>query len=190
MRSLMINITGGGSVQVDTAVDASVWGLFYFGAYEARDPRVVATMKAARDHLWCKTPVGGMARYTNDYYHQVSQDIANVPGNPWFICTLWYADYLISIADSPEELREALAILEWVDAHKLPSGVLAEQVHPYSNAPMSVAPLTWSHATYVATVQAYLDKLEAFAMANTPHAVSYRRLRSHDLSGFGHVHKP
>src|SRR5262249_44275704 len=158
MRSLMINISATGSVQVDSAVDASVWGLFYFGAYEAKDPRVQATMKSARDHLWCKTPVGGMARYTNDYYHQVSQDIANVPGNPWFICTLWYADYLIAMADEPEQLREALAILEWVDAHKLPSGVLAEQVHPYTNAPMSVAPLTWSHATYVATIQAYLDK--------------------------------
>ena len=184
----MINITGGGSVQVDGVVDASVWGLFYFGAYSASDPRIQATMKSARDNLWCKTPVGGMARYSNDYYHQVSQDIANVPGNPWFICTLWYADYLIALAESPEQLREALAILEWVDAHKLPSGVLAEQVHPYTNAPMSVAPLTWSHATYVAVVQAYLEKLEAFAAKNTPHEVAYRKLKGHELSGFGHVH--
>jgi GH15 family glucan-1,4-alpha-glucosidase len=184
----MINVTGGGSVQVDGSVDASVWGLFYFGAYQAADPRVQATMKAARDNLWCKTPVGGMARYPNDYYHQVSQDLAHVPGNPWFICTLWYADYLIAIAEAPEQLREALAILEWVDAHKLPSGVLAEQVHPYTNAPMSVAPLTWSHATYVATVQAYLEKLESFAAKNTPQEVAYRKLKVHDIPGFAHVH--
>lgn len=184
----MINITAGGSVQVDGTVDASLWGLFYFDAYPAGDPRVQATMKATRDHLWCKTPVGGMARYSNDYYHQVSQDIGNVPGNPWFICTLWYADYLIATANSPEDLHAALAILEWVDAHKLPSGVLAEQVHPYTNAPMSVAPLTWSHATYVATVQAYLEKLEYFAQRSTPQEVAYRKLRSHELSGFGHVH--
>lgn len=184
----MINITGGGSVQVDGVVDASVWGLFYFGAYTASDPRIQATMKSARDSLWCKTPVGGMARYSNDYYHQVSQDIGNVPGNPWFICTLWYADYLIALAESPEQLREALAILEWVDAHKLPSGVLAEQVHPYTNAPMSVSPLTWSHATYVSVVQAYLEKLEAFATSHTPQEVAYRKLKSHELGGFGHVH--
>jgi hypothetical protein len=68
--------------------------------------------------------------------------------------------------------------------------VLAEQVHPYTNAPMSVAPLTWSHATYVSTVQAYLEKLEQFALASTPRAVAYRKLRSHELSGFGHVHDP
>src|SRR5947199_7129209 len=33
--------------------------------------------------------VGGVARYENDYYHRISNDIAAVPGNPWFICTLW-----------------------------------------------------------------------------------------------------
>jgi hypothetical protein len=41
-------------------------GAVLFGAYEARDLRIQATMKSARDRLWCQTPVGGMARYTND----------------------------------------------------------------------------------------------------------------------------
>ena len=186
----MINVTKDGAIEVDGAVDASLWGLFYFGAYEASDARVQATMTACYDGLWCKTAVGGVARYPNDYYHQVSQDLTNVPGNPWFICTLWRADYLIALAQKPEELSGALEILQWVDSHKLPSGVLAEQVHPYTNAPMSVAPLTWSHATYVSTVQAYLEKLERFAEQNTPRAVAYRKLRSHELAGFGHVHDP
>jgi hypothetical protein len=43
--------------------------------------------------------------------------------------------------------------------HALPSGVLAEQVDPYSDAPRSVSPLTWSHASFVTTVVEYLDKL-------------------------------
>ena len=30
-------------------------------------------MKAVRDRLWCKTEVGGVARYEGDYYHAVSQ---------------------------------------------------------------------------------------------------------------------
>ena len=178
----MITVSQAGGVTVDPVVDASLWGLFYFDAYPADDPRVRATLSAVHEHLWCKSPVGGMARYTNDYYHQVSQDVANVPGNPWFICTLWWADYLIATAKTQEDLKPALAVLEWVDRHKLPSGVLAEQVHPYSNAPLSVAPLTWSHATYVATVQAYLERLEAFAEERTPREVAYRRLRSHDLA--------
>jgi hypothetical protein len=42
----------------------------------------------------------------------------------------------------------------------LPSGVLAEQVHPYTNQPLSVSPLTWSHAAFVTTVLEYLNKLE------------------------------
>ncbi|MCS6914288.1 MAG: glycoside hydrolase family 15 protein [Myxococcota bacterium] len=184
----MINVLPDGSIQVDPVLDASLWGLFYFSAYRPDDPRIVATLRAVREQLWCKTPVGGIARYTSDSYHQVSRDVEVVPGNPWFICTLWYADYLIATARNPDELRGALDILVWVDQHKLPSGVLAEQVHPYTNAPLSVAPLTWSHATYVATVQAYLERLEQFAEASTPREVAYRKLRSHELSGFGHVH--
>jgi len=43
--------------------------------------------------------------------------------------------------------------------HKLPSGCLAEQVHPQTNAPLSVSPLTWSHATMVDCVVSYLDRL-------------------------------
>jgi glucoamylase len=47
--------------------------------------------------------------------------------------------------------------LEWVAWRALPSGVLAEQVNPYTNDPLSVSPLTWSHAAYIATVQSYLE---------------------------------
>lgn len=185
----MINVSQGGAIEVDPVIDASLWGLFYFSTYDAADPRVMATMEAVQRELWCRTEVGGIARYTNDYYHQISQDLARVPGNPWFICTLWYADYLIAIAQAPSDLQRAQEIIAWVDAHKLPSGVLAEQVHPATGAPLSVSPLTWSHATYVSTVQAYLEKLEHFAEQSTPQEVSYRKLRGHELGGFGHVHR-
>jgi len=80
-----------------------------------------------------------------------------VPGNPWFITTLWLADWYAVIAQEPEDLKPALKLLEWVASHALPSGVLAEQVNPYTNAPLSVSPLTWSHAAYIATVQSYLE---------------------------------
>ena len=36
-----------------------------------------------------------------------------------------------------------------------PSGVLAEQLDPYSGTPCMVAPLTWSHATYVDVILKY-----------------------------------
>ena len=59
-----------------------------------------------------------------------------------------------------QELQEALPILESVTSRALPSGVLAEQVHPYTNQPLSVSPLTWSHAAFVTTVLEYLLRLE------------------------------
>ncbi len=147
----------------DQALDASLYGLWYFGMFPPEDLRIVATMNAIKDRLWVKTSVGGVARYENDYYHQQSQDIATVPGNPWFICTLWLAQWIIASAKTRAELREAVTHLEWCAQHGLPSGVLAEQVHPYSHAPLSVSPLTWSHATIVMTVQEYRAKWRSLA---------------------------
>jgi len=48
--------------------------------------------------------------------------------------------------------------LQWVCRCALPSGVLAEQVNPYNRNPLSVSPLTWSHAALVIAVREYLDK--------------------------------
>jgi hypothetical protein len=49
--------------------------------------------------------------------------------------------------------------------HALPSGVLAEQVHPYTGQPVSVSPLTWSHASFIKVVQEYLSKLKLLKQA-------------------------
>jgi len=38
--------------------------------------------------------------------------------------------------------------------------VLAEQVNPYTDAPLSVPPLTWSHASVVITVADYVEKMK------------------------------
>jgi len=147
-----------GSLVPDLTLDASLAGLFQFGLFDPRDPRVAATMRALRGRLWVQTPIGGVARYENDRYQQVSQDVEHVPGNPWFVCTLWLADYAIATATTLEELDQALPILQWTADRALPSGVLAEQVHPYTGAPLSVSPLTWSHATFVTTVLRYLER--------------------------------
>jgi len=146
--------------EVDEVIDASLYAIFKFHLFEVDDPRVEKTMKAVEEKLWVKTGVGGVARYENDYYHRISNDIAMVPGNPWFICTLWLADYMIARAQTPGELKLALPIFEWTANHALESGVLAEQVNPYTNEPISVSPLTWSHATVVSIVIKYLEKLE------------------------------
>ena len=61
----------------------------------------------------------------------------------------------------------ALPILEWTAGHSLESGVLAEQVNPYTNEPISVSPLTWSHATVVSTSIKYLEKLEQLQLCDS-----------------------
>ena len=151
----MINRKGA-SVEVDARCDAGLWGLFAFGMYMPDDPRVQATMEALYQKLWIHSKVGGMARYEEDDYYRVSRELT---GNPWFISTLWFADYLIRKAATVEELKEAEKMLEWVVQYALPSGVLAEQIHPLTGEPLSVSPLTWSHGTFVNVTQQYMQRM-------------------------------
>lgn len=156
-----ISPQGNGEFTVDTTIDASLFGLFYFGAFAPENEMVRETMRAVRDGLWANTEVGGLGRYEGDAYMRVVDDTRHVPGNPWFICTLWLADYLIASARETEDLKVAEEMLQWAARRALPSGVLAEQVHPLTGAPLSVSPLTWSHSTFVATVMSYLSRREA-----------------------------
>ena len=161
----MISRNQQGILEIDATCDASLWGLFAFGLYEANDPRIVSTMSALRQKLWVKTGIGGMARYENDDYHRVTRE---VPGNPWFICTLWLADYLIEKNEDAEEIDQALEILSWVSSHALPSGVLAEQINPLTGEALSVSPLTWSHATYIAVIHRLLRRIAGKAAPLEP----------------------
>ncbi|MEW6428083.1 MAG: glycoside hydrolase family 15 protein [Thermodesulfobacteriota bacterium] len=146
----MVSHNGQGKLEYDDTLDASLWGLFAFGLYAPDDPKIQATMTALRQALWVDSAIGGMARYPGDGYHRADP---RFPGNPWFICTLWYADYLTDLAKTEADLARSVAILEWVADHALPSGVLAEQLHPVSGRPLSVSPLTWSHATYITSAR-------------------------------------
>lgn len=147
----------------DFTLDASLYGLFAFGAFSADDPRVERTMTAVEESLRVRTGIGGIARYTGDWYFRMSEDIQNVPGSPWFITTLWLADWYIARARTRADLASARKVLEWVADHAMESGVLSEQIHPYTGEPLSVAPLTWSHSTFVMTVANYLEKLQALS---------------------------
>ena len=167
----MIKPEGKGKFSKDKAIDSSVYGIFEFGVLPAGDPRVEKTMKTIESALWVKTEVGGVARYQNDYYHQVSKDIEKVPGNPWIICTLWLAEWYIAKG----ELDRGRKLLEWVVDHASEAGVLAEQIHPYNNQPLSVSPLTWSHSTFVLTVIEYLNKLNELKVCEKCGLPIYRK---------------
>ncbi|MBK9529545.1 MAG: glycoside hydrolase family 15 protein [Acidobacteria bacterium] len=160
VRSLQSN--GDDSLTPDPTVDASLFGVFYFDCFDVDDEMVAGTMKAIDEVLCNKTEFGGIARFENDGYMRVSNDVT---GNSWFICTLWMADYHIAMSTTPEGLGPALEILTWTAERALPSGVLAEQVNPLTGEELSVSPLTWSHSTFVATLQSYLKKLSELEAA-------------------------
>jgi GH15 family glucan-1,4-alpha-glucosidase len=116
-------------------------------------------MQAIYDRLWVRTPVGGIARYEDDYYFQASSDVKHVPGNPWFVTTLWMADWYIAVAKTIRDLEPALDLLSWAARNASEAGLLPEQVHPFTGKPLSVMPLTWSHAAYVTTILHYQAKI-------------------------------
>ncbi len=148
-----------GSYRLDLTADSANYALFAIAGLDPRDSMVMAEMDRLRERLWVQTDVGGFARYEHDYYHQVeSNDIERVPGNPWVICTLWQAQYLIARARTMPELRQALPLIEWAVERANISGIQAEQYHPHTGAPISVSPLTWSHSTYVVACIEYMNK--------------------------------
>lgn len=149
----------GGDYRLDMTRDSANYALSFLGVFDADDPMMVDEGNSLRENLWVKTDVGGMARYQHDYYHQIEREnIEQVPGNPWAICTLWHGQWEIASASTMSELRRSLDVLEWAVKRAAPSGVMAEQFDPYTGDPISVSPLTWSHATYVITVLEYLEK--------------------------------
>ncbi|MHA7962756.1 glycoside hydrolase family 15 protein [Paenibacillus sp. CAU 1782] len=150
----------------DMTLESSMFGVLEFGVLPVDDYRVIQTMGAIKEGLSVKTDIGGIARYTNDYYFQQSGEIDKVPGNPWIICTLWVANFEIDSAKSLEELEGPKATLCWVAAHALKSGLLPEQLNPYDGTPLSVAPLTWSHATVVQSVCKYAAKYKELSRSN------------------------
>jgi GH15 family glucan-1,4-alpha-glucosidase len=150
---------GASGYSLDMTVDSSLLGLVILGALPADDPQAVSTLQQVADRLWVHTDVGGLARYQNDRYHQIErQDTSRVPGNPWFVCTMWLARCQLQRAQTLEDLAPGLKLIEWAAQRALPSGTMAEQLHPYTGEPLSVSPLTWSHAEYVRTVQEYIQR--------------------------------
>jgi len=157
-RMAIPNETGGGYI-LDMTRDSANFALFAFGAFRAGNPMITAEMRSLHERLWVQTAVGGCARYEKDYFHQVERVRTDeVAGNPWVICTLWHAQHAIARAKTLEELAEAIPPLEWTVGRARPSGVLAEQFHPYTAQAISVSPLTWSHATVVTTVVQYVRR--------------------------------
>ncbi len=135
----------------DRTVDiSSVYGLFAFGVLEPDDPQL---SKAFEETVSRLSRGGGIARYDGDPYYR-----RGLASNPWYVTTLWYAQYLTARAKTLDELAPVRNLFEWVVQHAQYSGTLSEQLYAEDLMQCSVAPLTWSHAAYVNAVLDYLEK--------------------------------
>lgn len=96
------------------------------------------TVRQVGEALAVRTSVGGVARYSGDYYFRVTEE---APGNPWIICTIWWETLQSRFGDEGAGLR----LEEWLQRAGGGTGILPEQLHPVHGSPLSVSPLAWSH---------------------------------------------
>lgn len=135
-----------GSLQFDNTLDvSSAYGAMMFGAKIMGPQRVHSTYEAIERILLHSAPSGGSPRYEHDSYF--ASDPPHM-GNPWFVTTLWIAQYYLQVKRD----EEAAKLVEWTLAHATPSGALSEQVNPNNGEPVSVLPLVWSHAELINTL--------------------------------------
>jgi glucoamylase len=134
-----------GSLFFDETIDvSSMYGMLMFSTAEGRKEKLASTVAKIEKELM-QAPSGGATRYNNDYYLRRDQ---NSQGNPWFVTTLWVAQYYIHTGNQ----QKAKEIVTWVTKLAMPSGVLSEQIDPNTGGPVGVAPLVWSHAEFVNTM--------------------------------------
>lgn len=137
-----------GEVHRDEAMDSSTLMIGTLGTFPPDHEALLSNRDKVKEILWIENGIGGVARYPGDWYFRLEED---VPGNPWIICSLWLAQSLIQTAMSKEDLEEPRQILQWVIERAETTGVMAEQFHPKTGFPLSVSPLTWSHAEVLLT---------------------------------------
>ena len=88
------------------------------------------------------------------------------------ITSLWHIQYLIESLKKESDLPDLVARFTWFVEHALPSGVMPEQLDPYTGEPLSATPLVWSHAEYVTTIIKYLEKLEDLGICKACYPVN------------------
>ncbi len=135
-----------GSLQFDNTLDvSSIYAVVMFG-YHANDlDKISSTINNIESSILNSSPSLGAARYENDKYFLSKQQYT---GNPWFVTTLWMAQYYLRANNN----EKAYQCLNWVLEHTLTSKVLSEQVDPETGMIVSVAPLVWSHAELINTI--------------------------------------
>lgn len=160
----------GKNVKVDETIDiSSVYGIFKFGVLSETDIKLKKAFENTIERLELKTQAGGIARFEGDIYHR---RVADIPGNPWVVTTMWVAQYYIALAKNEADMEPVKKWISWAVKHASFSGVLPEQVNPFTGEHVSAAPLTWSHAEFVTTIITYLEKLESLGICEVCYPIT------------------
>jgi len=134
-----------GSLEFDDTLDlSSLYSAFTFSFASSKES-ILRTAEAIENELLDQSPSGGAPRYENDSYFR---DNNNYKGNPWFVTTLWMAQFYMRVGKEDK----ARAYIDWTIKNAAPSGVLSEQIDPKTGVPISVTPLVWSHAELINTI--------------------------------------
>jgi GH15 family glucan-1,4-alpha-glucosidase len=129
----------------DTIDLSSFYGCFMFGLFDDDSEELATTAETIRNIFLTDPNIfTGLPRYENDNYLRQG---GKAP-NPWFITSLWLAQYYTE-RDQPEKANE---IINWVEDRASSTSHLSEQTDQDTKAQLSVSPLVWSHAEYMATL--------------------------------------
>jgi GH15 family glucan-1,4-alpha-glucosidase len=161
----LLNHKDGGIIYDKTIDMSSIHAIYAYGVLDVHDPLVTESIRTIEEKLRIHTGIDGVPRYEKDRYFM---QVEGVP-NPWYITTLWLAQYYARIAKSVDDLKVVTDWLDWVVTHSPRSGVLSEQLHPFTGEQLSANPLTWSHAEYVRTVMYYHDAMQRLGICQTLH---------------------
>jgi GH15 family glucan-1,4-alpha-glucosidase len=139
----------GESIRDETIDLSSFFGAYMFGLFPLDSEEIRRSFETIQSKFF-QDGSYGLPRYENDDYHRNNQ---TGTGNYWYIASLWLAQFAQETGDM--KLRDA--ILAWVADKVDGSLMLAEQLNPVTSEALSVSPLVWSHAEYMATLLDIID---------------------------------
>lgn len=140
-----LNVKDGEIIKDATVDTSSVFGAFMFGLFASDSHEITSSIATVKELFGANNGVLGLPRYENDDYRR---EDSSVTGNWWLITSMWMAQYYIEENDQ----AKAFEILDWIKAHSMSTGMMAEQINPLTDQMIAPAPLTWSHAEYVSTL--------------------------------------
>lgn len=134
------------TVTPDETVDnSSFFGAFMFGLFDIDSEEIKSSFDSLTPIFGFSPDTPGLPRYENDYYQRANP---SNNGNYWYITSLWMAQYANEIGNTDMAQR----IVRWTLSQADAASMFAEQINPDTGEPISVSPLVWSHAEYMATM--------------------------------------